>query len=124
MLGPNAFAGFRLEIDYPNSAVYLERTVKESGEGAHDMDIVPLTLRPEADGSITVIGVPDRDGVPFVKDIEPGDKLMKIDGMETKGRTFGTVVDALRGKPGDKRDLEIERKGKKIKVTAKVERTI
>lgn len=44
-LGPNAFNAFRVEIDYVNSAIYFEKGDKYD---SHDMDLVGLTLRPEA----------------------------------------------------------------------------
>lgn len=117
-LGPNAFKGFRVEIDYPNSAVYFERG---SQPDSRDLDIVGLTLRPEEDGTVSVLGVPTKEGRPVVEGVQPGDKLLQVDGLKTTGATMGTVVDALRGKPGDIRVLTIERNGKPIRVNAKVE---
>jgi hypothetical protein len=40
-LGPNAFKGFRLEIDYADAAVYLERG---AADDVHDIDLAGLTL--------------------------------------------------------------------------------
>ncbi|MBP6875268.1 MAG: hypothetical protein KBD56_04300 [Candidatus Eisenbacteria bacterium] len=118
-LGPNAFGAFRVEIDYENSAVYFHRT----GEfGVQDMDLVGLTLRPEEDGGYSVIGVAVQDGRPAVEGVMAGDRLLTIDGLQATGATMGTVIDALRGKPGDIRRLEIERAGKRITVSAKVAR--
>jgi hypothetical protein len=116
-LGPNAFKAFRVEIDYADGAVYFEKT----GEfDTFDMDIVGLTLRPESDGSYSVLGVSSKDGKPAVEGVEPGDKLVRIGDLETTGATMGTVVDALRGKPGDVRILMLERAGNKFRVEAKV----
>jgi hypothetical protein len=120
-LGPNAFEGFRVEIDYANSAIYFEKGVEHD---PHDMDLVGLTLRPEKDRSFTIIGVAMKDGIPVVEGIEPGDVLLRVGDLKTTGATFGTVVDALRGKPGDVRVLEVDRNGKRIVVETKVARVL
>ena len=118
-LGPNAFKAFRVEIDYAGGAVYFE---KGADFDSHDMDLVGLTLRPERDDSYTVIGVAMKDGKPAVDGVEPGDKLLEVGDLKAAGATMGTVVDALRGAPGDIRTLLLERNGKQFKVVAKVER--
>lgn len=120
-LGPNAFKSFRIEIDYENRAIYFE---KGKSANPNDMDLAGLTLRPELDGTYTVIGVPAKDGKPVVPHVEPGDLLVGVDDLETKGKTLGTVVDALRGQPGDVRVLEVERNGERFKVEASVERLL
>jgi C-terminal processing protease CtpA/Prc len=53
-----------------------------------------------------------------------GDILVRVDEVNATGATMGTVVDALRGKPGDKKMLVIERNGKEILVEARVERVL
>ncbi len=119
ILGPNAYKDFRVEIDYANGAVYFE---KGNDSDLHDMDLVGLTLRPEANGSYQVIGVAQIDGRPTVQHIKPGDILLQIDDFEVTGATMGTVVDALRGKPGDVRILIIQRDGEELKIEAEVKR--
>lgn len=118
-LGPNAFKAFRVEIDYPNGAVYFERGAVID---AHDMDLVGLTLRPAADGSYQVIGVATIDGRSAVPGVEPGDMLLEVDGREVTGATMGTVVDALRGEPGEARALVLDRGGERVTAEARVER--
>jgi len=118
-LGPNAFKAFRVEIDYANSAVYFE---KGAAPDSHDMDLVGLTLRPEANGNYRVIGVAERHGRPAVAGVEPGDVLLHVGDLETTGATMGTVVDALRGKPGEIRILVLERGDTRLRIEAKVER--
>lgn len=120
-LGPNAFNALRVEIDYVNSVIYLERG---DGYNPYDMDLVGLTLRPEADGCYSVIGVATKDGTPVVEGVEPGDILLRVDDLKTTGATFGTVMDALRGKPGDTRILELERNDKRFSIEAKVIRVL
>jgi len=119
--GPNMFKAFRVEIDYANSAVYFE---KDSDFDSNDMDIVGLTLRQQGDGSYQVIGIVSKDGKPVVDGVVPGDILVQVDGFKTTGATMGTVVDALRGKPGDVRTIELERNGKRFTVKATVKRLL
>ena len=120
-LGPNAFNAFRVEIDYVNSAIYFE---KGDEYDSYDMDLVGLTLRPEADGRYSVIGVAAKDGKPAVEGVCPGDILLRVGDLETTGATFGTVMDALRGKPGEVRILELERSGKRFRIETKVMRLL
>ena len=80
---------------------------------ARDLDIVGLTLRAESDGSFTVAGVVSRDGRPLVPGVQPGDKLLRVDALDAANAPMGTVIDALRGKPGAVRILVLEREGKK-----------
>jgi len=118
-LGPNALKSFRIEIDYANSAVYFERG---AADDAHDLDIVGLTLQPQTNGGYRVIGVAAKDGHPSVVGVEPGDVLLEIGGLLVTGASMGTVVDALRGSPGDTRALVLERNGTRVNVTATVRR--
>jgi len=120
-LGPNAFKAFRVEIVYADSAVYFEKGAESD---IHDMDIVGLTLRPLNDGKYQVIGVVKREGIPVIDGIESGDILLQIDDLTTTGATMGTVVDALRGKPGEIYVLKLERDGKPFTVEATVERIL
>ena len=48
--------------------------------------------------------------------------LLEADSLRATGATTGTVVDALRGRPGQTRTLMIERAGRRFTVTARVER--
>jgi hypothetical protein len=120
-LGPNAFKAFRVEIDYANKAVYFEK----SGDfDSPDMDIVGLTLRPEPDDTYRVIGIAKKDEKPVVDGVEPGDVLLQVENLKTTGATMGTVVDALRGRPGDIRVLVLERNGKQFRIEARVVRLL
>ena len=118
-LGPNAFKAYRVEIDYGQGAVYFERgAVPER----HDMDLVGLTVRPEADGRYRVIGVAQQEGKPAVEGVTPGDVLLRIGELTVTGATMGTVVDALRGRPGETRVLVLEHNGVPFTIEARVQR--
>lgn len=120
-LGPNAFKGYRVEIVYPESAIYME---KGPVSDAHDMDIVRLTVKPLNDGRYAIIGALGKDGKPVVAGVALDDILLRVGDLPTTGATMGTVIDALRGKPGAVRILKLERGGKPLTVEAKVERVI
>lgn len=120
-LGPNCLKPFRTQFDYARNIVYFEKGAEWE---SHDMDLVGLTLRLHADGAYEVIGIAQRDGTPSVQGIAPGDILLQVGGVDVRGATMGTVVDKLRGKPGDVRKLLLERNGRSFEVTAGVQRLL
>jgi hypothetical protein len=117
-LGPNVFKDYRVEIIFSDNAVYFE---KEVDSDKNDMDIVGLTLKPLDDQRYEVIGIVEKDGKPVVTGIEPGDILLQIGDLKTTGATMGTVIDALRGKPGEKLMLILEREGRQFVIEATVQ---
>jgi hypothetical protein len=116
-IGANVLRSFRIEIDFPNRMTYWERGPSNE---PRDLDIVGLTLRPEADGSVTVASVVMREGNPAVDGVQAGDKLIRVDGLNIANATMGAVADALRGTPGSIHTLVIEREGERVTVEAKV----
>jgi predicted aspartyl protease len=119
IVGANVLRGFRLEVDFLKQMSYWQPGPPMKST---DLDIVGLTLRPEANGSFTVAGVAKQNGNPAVQGVEAGDTLRRIDALQTDGETMGTVIDALRGKPGDSRLLVIERGGERLEIEAVVTR--
>ena len=63
-------------------------------------------------------------GKPVVDGVKPGDKLLQVGHLKASGATMGTVVDALRGNPGDVRTLVLERNGKQFTIDATVVRIL
>jgi PDZ domain len=119
-LGGEAFRSSRLGIDYAHQAVYLDA----GHAAAPDMDVLGLTLHPEADGRFTVVGVVEIDGKPAVADVKSGDVLVGVDGAPATGATLGQVWSLLGGAPGQKRALTLEREGKRLTVDAPVRRLL
>jgi len=117
-LGPNAFIDFKVGIDYTNKNIYFERKQKEN---FNDMNIVGITLRPETNGNYTIIGVASKNVIPLVDGIQSGDLLIQINDSQVKDKSMGKVIDALRGKPGEIKNLTLERKGERVKLTAEVQ---
>jgi hypothetical protein len=119
LLGPNALAGCRVEIDYASSTLYL---TKRGDPDSLDMDLVGLTLTRDEDGLFRVVGVAASRGLPAAEGVAEGDKLLSAGGKTLTGATLGSAVDSLRGRPGDKRALEVERDGRRFTVIAPVQR--
>ena len=106
-IGGNVLKAFRLTVDYRNGLLYW---LRQSGPDPTELDQVGLTLTKRA-GEYIVAAVATRNGKPTVDGVEPGDKLLRIDALETRGATKGAIYDALHGKPGDLRLLVLERRG-------------
>lgn len=117
LLGANAFMGDRVGIDYAHATIYVDKVFKKISP---EMDVIGLTLRPEADGSYTVAGVAEYNGKPAVPDVKAGDVLLTIDDTPPKGGTMGQVWSLLGGAHGDTRTLVFEREGKTFTVKATV----
>lgn len=118
-IGPNALRDYRVEIDYANSTIYFEKGRKKSEP---EMDMVGISVRQLPDLSYQVVGIVKENGNPAVEGIEPEDIIISIDGSDVKGKTMGNVVNLLRGKPGEKHKIVIERSGKPLNIEAKVQR--
>ena len=55
-----------------------------------------------------------------VQNVRPGDKLLRIDALETRHASWGGIYAALHSKPGGVRHLLLERNGIQLKVPATV----
>jgi hypothetical protein len=119
LVGADAVLNYRVGLDYKNQTVYLDL---RNFYKPNDMDVIGLVLRPEPDGHYTVLGIADYDGKPCVPGVEPGDDLISADGIRATGATMGQVWSSLEGKPGQVRELMLERDGKQVEVKATVRR--
>ena len=118
-LGADLLARYRLEVDFPGQTTWWQPAAPPV---CRDLDIVGLSLRPESDGSFFVAGVVSRNGKPLVPGVEPGDKLLRVGKVEVTGMPMGGVIAVLRGRPGAKRVLLLERAGKRLAVRTRVAR--
>jgi hypothetical protein len=118
-IGGNVLKSFRVLIDYPNSAIYLEQKVRQPDR---EFALVGLILAPsrDRDGRFGVRSIAKKDGKDTVDDVHPGDKLLQVDGVDMQSMTMDSVIDALRGKPGDIHTLLMDRKSKQFTVKAAV----
>ena len=118
-VGANVLRGFRLEIDFPGQMTWWQAGPRA---GRRDLDIVGLTLRPEPGGGTTVTAVVAKEGQPVVEGVQPGDRVIAVDGRDLATARMGEVVEALRGEPGAMRTLVLERDGQRRTVAARVTR--
>jgi hypothetical protein len=115
-LGGNVLRHFRLTIDYPNHIMYWFPQSRSDRDGLHQ---VGLTLQARK-GEYTVVAIAMKNGRPTVKGVQPGDKLLRIDGLETKNATWGDIYHAMDGKPGEVRVLTLQRGTHRVMVRARV----
>jgi C-terminal processing protease CtpA/Prc len=71
-------------------------------------------------GEYIVEAVATKNGKATVDGVLPGDKLIRVDGLETKRATWGMIYDALHGKPGEIRVLVLGRDANQVTVNATV----
>lgn len=121
LIGANVMQNYRVGFDYAHSTVYFD-----IGRlfNFPDFDVVGLFLRPENDGSFTILGVAEFDGKPSVPTgpggVQAGDTLVAINDIPMQGSTMGQVWSSLGGTPGQERKLTIERAGKQFTLAATV----
>ena len=115
-LGGNVLRDFRITIDYSDRKSYW---LREAEPDRHDLEQIGLTLKSQR-GAYFVSAVVTQKGKPTVEGVEAGDKLLEIDGLQTKAATWGAIFAAMHGKPGESRALVLERDGKQFTVRARV----
>ena len=115
-IGGNVLRAFRLTIDYQNETIYWEQQHQVDPD---DLNQVGLTLRSER-GTFSVAAVATRHGTPTVDGVLPGDRVLRIDGLDMKSATWGAIFAALHGRPGEIRSLVVERHGATLTVLARV----
>lgn len=122
LIGSNALLNYRVGLDYAHSTVYFEFGRMFNFP---DFDVIGLTLRPEDDGRFAILGVAEFEGKPSVAPgpdgVQPGDRLVAVDGIPVGGSTMGQVWAMLGGTPGQERKLTVERAGRQFAVTAKIQ---
>ena len=113
----NVLRAYRITIDYPHSAVYFEKQGKIDD---HDADVVGLALAHSRSGGYAVVAVVQKDGHATVDNVQPGDKLLTVDGVDVTSFALEKVIDALSGHPGDVHVLKLDRKGATLTAKATV----
>ena len=73
---------------------------------------VGLELKIEQGRPVVVRAI--KGGPAHLAEVSPGDRIMEIDGVSTKGLNLGEVVVRLRGKPDSQVTLGVNRKGNRI----------
>lgn len=112
----NLLRAFRIEIDYPHGVTYLERHADASQEA---LNVVGVVIGARPDRSYTIGGVARCAGKSVVDGVQPGDKLIRINDWTVKG-SLADVLDELHGKPGEVKNLLIERDRKQVTIKTTV----
>lgn len=115
-IGGNVMKSYRLTIDYPAHMTYW---LQQAPIDKADLNQVGIVLG-RSTGVTVIAGIAQKNGAPTVAGIQSGDKLLKIDGVETKSLMRGELLKALHGKPGDHKRLLLERGGKEFETDASV----
>lgn len=115
-IGGNVLKSYRVTIDYPNRMTYW---LEQSPIDRRDLDQVGIVLA-RMSGVTTIVGIARKDGAPTIAGVQPGDKLLKIDNLDTATLKRGEMLNALHGKPGDHKQLLLERGGTSFKIDAVV----
>lgn len=115
-LGGNVLRNFRITIDYAKHVSYW---LRQRESDPHDLDQVGLTLE-SRHGQYFVAGVATQNSKTTVEGVEVGDQLLQIDGLRTNAVNWAAVYDAMHGRPGEVRNLVLERNGRQFRVPARV----
>jgi len=115
-IGGNVLQRYRLTVDYNSHVMYFQKIAEPD---LRDLDHVGLVLRAER-GRYSVASVATKRGAPLVAGVQPGDVLVRIGDLAADGASWGAIFEALGGAPGERRELVLERDGKRFNVTAKV----
>lgn len=117
-LAGNVLRCFRVEIDYAGQTTYLEQYATPD---PHDMDMFGLTLLPQGDGSYRVLEIAmGGDVAQVVEQMQVGDLLLRVDQQEITDLSLASVVDTLRGTPGQIHALQLERAGQRKEIQVPV----
>lgn len=120
-IGGNILKQFRVEIDYANGLVYLQRG---GASEANDLDQVGLTLVAAPSGALMISAVSAGNDPGVVNGLRAGDRLLRVNGVEMNGATLSAAQKALAGRPGDTKTIVVERGGAQVTVQAKVVRIL
>jgi hypothetical protein len=115
-IGGNVLKAFRLTLDYPAGMSWW---LQEAPLDDHDLDQVGLTLA-RTRARTTVAAAVRKDGRSTAPGVQPGDVVLAVDGQALDKATRGQVLAALHGRPGERRKLTLERKGRTLEVEAAV----
>jgi hypothetical protein len=117
-LGGEFLSHFRLEVDWASGQSWWQAAPQTR---PRDLDIIPITLKAEADGSLSIAGVVTGASIPVVQSVSAGDQLLSVGEWDATRATMGRVIEALRGRPGEERRLRLRRAGQEVAVMLRVE---
>jgi C-terminal processing protease CtpA/Prc len=107
-LGGNVLSQFRVEIDYPEQLLFLERSDREE---ADDFDTVGLVLDTNSAGQLIVRAVSSTASSVTRRNILAGDVIVRISGVDKAPPSLTEAAQALSGSVGERKQLHILRNG-------------
>jgi hypothetical protein len=119
-LAGNVLRDFRVEIDYQNGFIYLERSASTGGTADADLLSVGLVLAAGPDGIPLVSGISSAAAPDVQSGVQPGDKLVAVDDTPLRGKSLAAVAGVLQGTAGAHKQLSLERDGKALTVSVTV----
>lgn len=121
-LGGNVLRGFRVEVDYALSEVWLEQGASLEPD---DTDMVGMVLtREHGEEGLSGTAYRVAAAVTGLGGVRVGDRLVAVDGEPVAALTLAEVVSLLAGEPGATRPLTVEREGELVQVDAPVSRVL
>lgn len=121
-LGGNVLRGFRIELDYRRSEMWLEQGAPIEPD---DTDMVGMVLVREAGEAVpTGTGYRVAAAVTGLGEVRVGDRLVAVDGEPVAPLGLAEVVALLAGEPGSTRPVTIERDNGLVQVEAPVTRVL
>ena len=120
-LGGNVLSQFRVEIDYPEQLLFLDRSDREQVD---DFDTVGLVLDTNSAGQLIVLAVSSTASKVTRRNILPGDVIVRISGVDKAPHSLTEAAEALSGAVGEHKQLQILRDGKSMSVTVVVARVL
>ena len=121
VLGLAVLSRFNFVLNERYASLYLEpnRRTREPFEA----DMSGILLRATADRRLVVVAItPDSPAVEAR--IQPGDRLLRMEGKALAAVNLGSVTAALRSTPGALVHLELERNGRIMQVTLRLQRML
>jgi hypothetical protein len=119
-LGGNVLSQFRLEIDYPEQLLFMERS---GNTQTNEFNTVGLVLDTNSLGQLIVRAVSPAASLITRRNIVPGDVIVQVGDSRTP-YTLTAATRALSGAAGERKQLLILRKGKPMSVTVTVARIL
>lgn len=116
-LGGNVLKSFRVEIDYPHGASYLEQKASDAGD---DMNSVGLVLDVDGSNDLIVRAISGTASAVTKLNVHPGDQIVDIGGKREMPWNLVDASNALSGRVGEIKRLVIRRAGQEMQTTAEV----
>jgi membrane-associated protease RseP (regulator of RpoE activity) len=121
VLGLEALSRFNFVLNQRYASLYLEPNQRMHEPFEADMSGLALAATP--DGKLVVAAVAPASPASDAG-VQPGDRLVSMEGKPLVAANLGSVTAALRSTPGALVHLELERNGKPERVTLRLKRML